>query len=126
MAGVVLLGMLILTIALAGCSSSSEETSEAKSPKKSTAPRAPYDEYENFQSSYADVDQQNTRDARSALRAANVARLEQAWSRPIEGTGEGEGFVASPIATDNIVFVQDLEPLVASLAGRLLGLEPQS
>lgn len=113
--GVGLLGLLILTIALAGCGSSSEETTKAETAKKSTAPPAPLDEYKRFQSSYADVDQQNTRDARSALKAANVAKLEQAWSRPIEGTGEGEGFVASPIVTDNIVFVQDLDSNVAAL-----------
>lgn len=115
MAGVALFGLLILTIALAGCSSSSEETSEAKPAKKSTAPKAPFNEYENFQSSYADVDQQNTREARSALKAANVSGLGEAWSRPIEGTGEGKGFVASPIVTDNIVFVQDLDSNVAAL-----------
>lgn len=110
-----LLGLLILTIALAGCGSSSDETTKAEPAKKSTAPPAPLDEYKRFQTSYADVDQQNTRDARSALKAANVAKLEEAWSRPIEGTGEGEGFVASPIVTDNIVFIQDLDSNVAAL-----------
>jgi len=115
MVGVGLLGLLILTIALAGCSSSSEETTKAETAKKPAAPPAPLDEYKRFQSSYADVDQQNTRDARSALKAANVGKLEQAWSRPIEGTGEGEGFVASPIVTDNIVFLQDLDSNVAAL-----------
>lgn len=115
MVGMGLLGLLILTITLAGCSSSSEETTRSETAKKTTAPRAPLDEYKNFQSSYADVDQQNTRNARSALKAKNVARLEQAWSRPIEGTGAGEGFVASPIVTDNIVFVQDLDSNVAAL-----------
>jgi outer membrane protein assembly factor BamB len=115
MAGVGLLGLLILTIALAGCGSSSDETTEGETTRKSTAPPAPRSEYENFQSSYADVDQQNTRDARSALKAANVSGLEEAWSRPIEGTGEGEGFVASPIVTDNIVFVQDYDSNVAAL-----------
>jgi outer membrane protein assembly factor BamB len=104
-----------LTIALAGCGSSSNETAEAGTATKSTAPAAPADEYTKFQSSYADVDQQNTRDARSGLKAANVARLEEVWSRPIEGTGEGEGFVASPIVTDDIVFVQDLDSNVAAL-----------
>lgn len=107
--------MLILTIVLAGCSSSSDQTSRAETTKKTTAPPAPADEYERFQSSYADVDQQNTRDARSALKAANVARLGEAWSRPIVGTGEGEGFLASPIVTDNIVFLQDLDSNVAAL-----------
>lgn len=115
MAGVALLGLLILTIAIAGCSSSASETTEAETAKKPTAPPAPADEYKNFQTSYADVDQQNTRNARSALKAANVAKLEEAWSRPIEGEGEGEGFVASPIVTDNIVFVQDLDSNVAAL-----------
>ncbi len=115
MAGLALVGLLILTIALAGCGSSSSETSQGETAKKSTAPPAPRDEYKNFQSSYADVDQQNTRDARSALKAANVAKLSEAWSRPIEGTGEGEGFVASPIVTDDIVFVQDLDSNVAAL-----------
>jgi alcohol dehydrogenase (cytochrome c) len=109
------LGLLILTIALAGCSSSSDETTRAGTARKSTAPPAPEYEYTRFQTSYADVDQQNTRDARSALKAANVARLREAWSRPIEGTGRGEGFVASPIATDNIVFLQDLDSNVAAL-----------
>jgi outer membrane protein assembly factor BamB len=115
MAGVGLVGLLILTIALGGCGSSSDETTQGETTRKSTAPPAPRSEYENFQSSYADVDQQNTRDARSALKAANVAKLEQAWSRPIGGTGEGEGFVASPIVTDNIVFIQDLDSNVAAL-----------
>lgn len=115
MVGMGLLGLLILTITLAGCSSSSEGTTKAEGAKKSTAPPAPRSEYKNFQSSYADVDQQNTRNARSALKAKNVARLEQAWSRPIEGTGEGEGFIASPIVTDNIVFIQDLDSDVAAL-----------
>jgi len=106
-----------LTIALAGCGSSSDESTkgETAKAKKSTAPPAPPDEYKKFQSSYADVDQQNTRDARSGLKAANVSKLEEAWSRPIEGTGEGEGFVASPIVTDDIVFVQDLDSNVAAL-----------
>jgi outer membrane protein assembly factor BamB len=109
--------VLILTIALAGCGSSSDGTTGAETAqtKKSTAPPAPLDEYKKFQSSYADVDQQNTRDARSGLKAANVSGLEEAWSRPIEGTGEGEGFVASPIVTDDIVFVQDLDSNVAAL-----------
>ncbi len=115
MAGVVLFGLLILTIALAGCASSSSVTTQGETEKKSTAPPAPRNEYKNFQTSYADVDQQNTRDARSALKAANVAKLEEAWSRPIAGTGEGEGFVASPIVTDNIVFLQDLDSNVAAL-----------
>jgi outer membrane protein assembly factor BamB len=115
MVGVGLLGLLILTIALAGCSSSSEETTKAETAKKPAAPPAPLDEYKRFQSSYADIDQQNTRDARSALKASNVAKLEEAWSRPIEGTGQGEGFVASPIVTDNIVFLQDLNSNVAAL-----------
>ncbi len=115
MVGVGLPGLLILTIALAGCSSSSDETSKAETAKKSTAPPAPRDEYTRFQTSYADVDQQNTRDARSALKASNVAGLEEAWSRPIEGTGQATGFVASPIATDNIVFLQDLDSNVAAL-----------
>lgn len=116
MAGVGLLGLLILTIALAGCSSSSsDQTTGTEAAKKTTAPPAPLDEYEKFQSSYADVDQQNTRDARSALTAANVSGLSEAWSRPIEGTGEGEGFIASPIVTDDIVFVQDLDSNVAAL-----------
>jgi len=109
--------LLILTIALAGCGSSSDDstgTDTAKA-KKSTAPPAPADEYKKFQSPYADVDQQNTRDARSGLRAANVSKLEEAWSRPIEGTGKGEGFVASPIVTDDIVFIQDLDSNVAAL-----------
>jgi outer membrane protein assembly factor BamB len=107
--------LLILTISVAGCSSSSDERGESAPAKKSTAPPAPSDEYTRFQSPYADVDQQNTRDAHSALRAANVAKLEEAWSRPIEGAGEGEGFVASPIVTDDIVFVQDLDSNVAAL-----------
>lgn len=115
MAGVGLVGLLILTIALGGCSSSSDETTKGETTQKSTAPPAPPDEYKRFQSSYADVDQQNTRDARSALKVANVAKLEEAWSRPIKGTGEGEGFVASPIVTDNIVLVQDLDSNVAAL-----------
>ncbi|HEU4739757.1 MAG TPA: PQQ-binding-like beta-propeller repeat protein [Solirubrobacterales bacterium] len=113
--GVGLVGLLILTIALAGCGSSSSETTQGESAKKPTAPPAPRSEYKTFQSSYADVDQQNTRDARSALKAANVGGLAEAWSRPIEGTGEGKGFVASPIVTDNIVFVQDLDSNVAAL-----------
>lgn len=106
-----------MTIALAGCGSSSDGTTgaETATTQKSTAPPAPPDEYKNFQSSYADVDQQNTRDARSGLKAANVSKLEEAWSRPIAGTGEGEGFVASPIVTDNIVFIQDLDSNVAAL-----------
>lgn len=104
-----------MTIALAGCGSSSNETTKGAAAKKSTAPAAPADEYTKFQSSYADVDQQNTRDAGSGLKASNVAGLEEAWSRPIEGTGEGEGFVASPIVTDDIVFVQDLDSNVAAL-----------
>lgn len=110
-----MLGLLILTIALAGCSSSSDETTKAGTAQKSTAPPAPLDEYQRFQSSYADVDQQNTRSAHSALKAANVSKLEEAWSRPIAGTGEGEGFVASPTVTDNIVFLQDLDSNVAAL-----------
>lgn len=110
-----LLGLLILTIAVAGCGSSSSDTTEDEAAKKSTAPPAPLDEYKNFQSPYADVNQQNTRDARSGLKAANVAKLAEAWSRPIEGTGEGKGFLASPIVTDNIVFVQDLDSNVAAL-----------
>lgn len=114
MVGVALLGLLILTIALGGCGSSSSETSRAETAKRA-APPAPADEYESFQSSYADVDQQNTRDARSALKTANVAKLAEAWSRPIDGAGEGEGFVASPIVTANIVFVQDLVSNVAAL-----------
>jgi outer membrane protein assembly factor BamB len=114
MVGMALLGLLILTIALAGCSSSSQET-KGETTQKSTAPPAPRNEYENFQSSYADVDQQNTRDARSALTAADVAGLEEVWSRPIEGSGAGEGFVAGPIVTDDIVFVQDLDSNVAAL-----------
>lgn len=113
--GVGLLGLLILTIALAGCSSSSDPTTETTAARKSTAPPAPAEEYERFQSSYPDVDQQNTRDAGSGLRAANVSGLREAWSRPIEGTGEGEGFLASPIVTDDIVFVQDLDSNVAAL-----------
>jgi len=113
--GVSLLGLLILTIALAGCSSSGDETTKGETATKSTAPPAPLDEYKRFQSSYAGVDQQNTRDARSALKAANAGKLEEAWSRPIAGTGEGEGFVASPIVTDNIVFLQDLDSNVAAL-----------
>ena len=104
-----------MTIALAGCGSSSNETTNAGTAKKSTAPAAPTDEYKKFQSSYADVDQQNTRDAGSGLKAANVAKLEEVWSRPVEGTGEGEGFLASPIVTDDIVFVQDLDSNVAAL-----------
>ncbi len=115
MAGVGLLWLLILTIALAGCGSSADETTKAETVKKSTAPPAPLDEYKKFQSSYADVDQQNTRDAHSGLKAANVGKLEEVWSRPIEGTGEGEGFVASPIVTDDIVFIQDLDSNVAAL-----------
>jgi outer membrane protein assembly factor BamB len=114
-----LVGLLILTIALAGCSSSSdragETTTDTTPARQSTAPPAPLDEYKRFQSSYADVDQQNTRDARSALEAANVAELREAWSRPIDGTGEGDGFLASPIVTDDIVFVQDLDSNVAAL-----------
>jgi alcohol dehydrogenase (cytochrome c) len=104
-----------LTIALAGCGSSSDGTTKTEIAKKSTAPDAPPDEYARFQSPYADVDQQNTRDARSGLKATNVAGLEEVWSRPIEGTGEGEGFVASPIVSDDIVFVQDLDSNVAAL-----------
>lgn len=110
-----MLGLLILTIALAGCSSSSDQATEAETGVESAAPPAPRDEYTRFQSPYADVDQRNTRNARSALRAANVTRLEEAWSRPIEGAGKGEGFVASPIVTDDIVFIQDLDSNVAAL-----------
>lgn len=106
---------MILTIGLAGCGSSSSGTDTTEPTSKSSAPAAPADEYTRFQSPYADVDQQNTRDAGSGLKAGNVAGLEEVWSRPIEGTGEGEGFLASPIVTDNIVFVQDLDSNVAAL-----------
>jgi alcohol dehydrogenase (cytochrome c) len=115
MAGVGLLGLLILTIALAGCSSSSDETGKDQTAEKVKIPPPPRDSESILQSTYADVDQQNTRDAPSKLKAANVAKLEEAWSRPIGGTGEGGGFVASPIVTDDIVFVQDLDSNVAAL-----------
>lgn len=115
MAGVGLLGLLILTIALGGCSSSSDETGKDETAERVKIPPPPPDTESILQSSYADVDQQNTRNAPSRLKAANVSKLEEAWSRPIEGTGKGEGFVASPIVTDNIVFIQDLDSNVAAI-----------
>lgn len=105
---------LILTAALAGCSSSSGGTMRSAS-EKAAAARRKGNPYYNFQSPYSDVDQQNTRHARSSIEAANVADLEQVWSRPIEGTGESDERLGFSVVSDDVVYLQDLSSNVAAL-----------
>lgn len=105
---------LILTGALVGCSSSGEETAKDTSEKVAAAKREA-NPYFNFQSPYSNGDQQNTRHARSSLEAANVTDLKQAWSRRLEGSGEGDGLIGFPVVSDDIVYLQDLNSNVAAL-----------
>jgi outer membrane protein assembly factor BamB len=108
---------LILTIALAGCSSSVEETTTGAS--KPVPSKAAWDTgddpYAELQISYPNVDQANTRNAPSTLEVANVPRLAPVWSRPIEGEGEGGEFIATPLITDDVAYMQDLSSNVAAI-----------
>jgi alcohol dehydrogenase (cytochrome c) len=67
------------------------------------------------------ADLQNTRDVASAITASNVAHLGVAWCVPVESTGEArsvgltDGFTATPVVVDGVVYLQDMESNVMAI-----------
>jgi alcohol dehydrogenase (cytochrome c) len=63
----------------------------------------------------------STRDVNSAITAANVTRLGVAWCVPIESTGAARhlgltnGFSATPVVVNGVVYTQDMESNVAAI-----------
>ncbi|HWC49483.1 MAG TPA: PQQ-binding-like beta-propeller repeat protein [Solirubrobacterales bacterium] len=91
--------LLIVTIALAGCSSSS----------------AGGEKGQFTDSPYANVDLANTRNATSSIKAATASSLQQAWSLPLEAQGERARFSGSPVVVDGVAYLQDPDSNVLAI-----------
>lgn len=83
--------LLVLAVALGGCSSSSQDPQDAPTPP----------------SRLANVDLANTRSAPSSIEAANVGDLELAWSLSQQEEAEDLRYIASPVVEAGVVYLQD-------------------
>jgi alcohol dehydrogenase (cytochrome c) len=87
----------------------------------STVPGGPPDPAAAAAWTLPGADLQNTRDVASAITASNVAHLGVAWCVPVESTGEArsvgltDGFTATPVVVDGVVYLQDMESNVMAI-----------
>jgi outer membrane protein assembly factor BamB len=91
---------LILTIALAGCGSSSSEELISESPQETVGGSL-------SAIPYANVDLANTRNAPSAIDSGSVGELEFTWSLPQRTTADDLRYIASPVVAGGVVYLQD-------------------
>jgi outer membrane protein assembly factor BamB len=87
----IVIAALILTIVLAGCSSSSEGAADSVPPA----------------SSGAEADLENERNVASSLDSATVADLQSAWSLSQKAKVKGNFYDASPVVDGGVVYLQD-------------------
>jgi alcohol dehydrogenase (cytochrome c) len=124
-AGVTVLVAASLATSACGSSGSSSAanclTQHAAAAAASAVPGGPPDPAAAAAWTLPGADLQNTRDVASAITASNVAHLGVAWCVPVESTGEArsvgltDGFTATPVVVDGVVYLQDMESNVMAI-----------
>jgi outer membrane protein assembly factor BamB len=87
---------------LAGCGSSSSSSSSGDVKFTGDA--------------YPGVDQANTREAQGEISRSNVSNLEEAWGLPSQAQSTYGAFAASPVISNGVIYMQDLESTVQAVS----------
>ncbi|MGN6257311.1 MAG: outer membrane protein assembly factor BamB family protein [Solirubrobacterales bacterium] len=61
------------------------------------------------------IDQASTREAQGEINRSNVSELEEAWSLPSKAASTYGAFAASPVISNGVVYMQDLESTVQAI-----------
>ncbi|HET7416263.1 MAG TPA: PQQ-binding-like beta-propeller repeat protein [Solirubrobacterales bacterium] len=64
---------------------------------------------------YPGIDQASTREADGQIKRANVSELEEAWSLPSKAQSTYGAYAASPVISNGVVYMQDLESSVQAI-----------
>ena len=91
-------------VALAGCGSSSDSTESSSGDANLTGDAWP------------NLDQAGTREAQGEINRNNVSQLEEAWSLPARAQSTYGAYAASPVISNGVVYMQDLESSVQAIA----------
>jgi len=95
-----LAGVLLATVVLTGCgSSSSDEATSATL----TGP------------GYPGVDAANTRNPKSTINSSNIVNMSQVWTAPITGVSNFGSYAATPVIDSGVIYSQDLASNVQAL-----------
>jgi alcohol dehydrogenase (cytochrome c) len=99
-----LLALLVLVVAgaVAGCGSSSSSSSSSGDVKLTG-------------DAYPNVDQASTRQASGEISRGNAASLKQAWTLPSKAQSTYGAYAASPVISNGVVYMQDLESSVQAI-----------
>jgi len=95
--------LLVALAALGGCGSSSDSSDSSSGDLKLTGDAWP------------NLDQAATREAEGKIDRSNVSSLEQAWTLPAEAQSTYGAYAASPVISNGVVYMQDLESRVQAI-----------
>lgn len=94
--------LVVLLAALVGCGSSSESSSS--------------DDLKLTGDAWPNVDQASTRAVKGQINGQNVSGLEEAWSLPSQAQSTYGAYSASPVISNGVVYMQDLESSVQAIS----------
>ncbi|HET8565028.1 MAG TPA: PQQ-binding-like beta-propeller repeat protein [Solirubrobacterales bacterium] len=92
---------LMIAALVAGCGSSASSSS-------STA--------ELSGDAWPGIDQASTREAQGEIKRADVSELEEAWSLPSQAQSTYGAYAASPVISNGVIYMQDLESTVQAIS----------
>jgi alcohol dehydrogenase (cytochrome c) len=95
--------LLAALIALAGCGSSSDDSGSSADANLTG-------------DAWPNLDQASTREAKGDINRGNAADLEVAWSLPSEAQSTYGAYAASPVISNGVVYMQDLESSVQAIS----------
>lgn len=96
--------LLVAFIALAGCGSSDDSSTSGSGDMKLTGDAWP------------NLDQASTREAEGEINRGNVSGLEEAWKLPSRAQSTYGAYAASPVISNGVVYMQDLESSVQAIS----------
>lgn len=94
--------LVALLAVLVGCGSSSESSSS--------------DDLKLTGDAWPNVDQASTRAVKGQINGQNVSGLEEAWSLPSQAQSTYGAYSASPVISNGVIYMQDLESSVQAIA----------
>jgi outer membrane protein assembly factor BamB len=96
--------LLVALVALNGCGSSSDSSGSSSGDLKLTGDAWP------------NLDQAATREAEGEIKGSNVSSLKQAWSLPAKAQSTYGAYAASPVISNGVIYMQDLESRVQAIS----------
>jgi outer membrane protein assembly factor BamB len=95
--------LLVALIALGGCGSSDSSDSSSGDLKLTG-------------DAWPNLDQAGTREAQGEIKRSNVSSLEEAWRLPSRAQSTYGAYAASPVISNGVVYMQDLESSVQAIS----------